>query len=174
MFCRSLVRAAVVAFALLTGATALFMNMGAVAEQPKQAVKAITGRVIDQDGKPIARAEVWLPFTMRLDDQGTAHATTDELGTYTLKVPDNLEQIPLHQRGWIIWAFAPGHQISTASAYEPLHGDPQSVDLTLGPPTDTAFMVLGPAGKPHAGALVEPLHVKTHMAYNFPPSRCSP
>ena len=174
MFCKSLVRAAVVAFALLTGATALFMNMGAVAEKPKQAVKAITGRVIDQDGKPIARAEVWLPFTMRLDDQGTAHATTDELGTYTLKVPDNLEQIPLHQRGWIIWAFAPGHQISTASAYEPLHGDPQSVDLTLGPPTDTAFMVLGPAGKPHAGALVEPLHVKTHMAYNFPPRAMLP
>ena len=111
---------------------------------------------------------------MRLDDQGTAHATTDELGTTRSRYPTTWNRFPCTSRLDYQWAFAPGHQISTASAYEPLHGDPQSVDLTLGPPTDTAFMVLGPAGKPHAGALVEPLHVKTHMAYNFPPRRCSP
>ena len=49
MFCKSLVRAAVVAFALLTGATALFMNIGC-SQKPKLGVEAITGRVIDQDG----------------------------------------------------------------------------------------------------------------------------
>ena len=48
------------------------------------------------------------------------------------------------------------------------------MDLTLGPATDTSFLVLGPDGRPVAGAVVEPFHFKTPMAYNFPPRSMLP
>ena len=41
--------------------------------------------------------------------------------------------------------------------------------MTLGPATDTSFLVLGANGKPISGAEVEPLHVKTQRAYDIPP-----
>ena len=37
-----------------------------------------------------------------------------------------------------------------------LSGKPQSVDLAVGPATDTSFLVIGPDGRPVAGAVVEP------------------
>jgi RNA polymerase sigma factor (sigma-70 family) len=140
----------------------------------KQPVRAITGRVFDQQGKPIAGAEVWLPVTMTRNDEAASHATTDAQGHYVLKAPDLWQQTPIHRRSGIIWALALGHQVATASAYEQLEGEPGPVELTLGPATDTAFVVLGPEGRPVSGAVVEPLHVLTPMAYNFPPGPMLP
>ena len=160
--------------ALLAGSALLLSGLAAADKRPTEPVKSITGRVTDGHGQPIPSAEVWLPVTFSSNDVDTSHALTDAQGRYTLKVPDAWESTPQHQREWIVWAFAPGHCIATASAHEALSGKPQAVDVTLGPATDTAFLVLGPDGRPVAGAVVEPLHFKTPMAYNFPPRPCFP
>ena len=125
----------------LAASLALVIFVLAAADQrPKEPVKEITGRVIDQHGKPIAGAEVWLPVTMSESDQATSHATTDSQGRYSLKVPDAWARTPRHQREWIVWGLAPGHQIATTSAHDALAGEPRSVDLTLVPETDTASL----------------------------------
>jgi Carboxypeptidase regulatory-like domain len=159
---------------LLASLALVIFALAAADQQPKEPVKEITGRVLDQKGKPIAGAEVWLPVTTIDRDDTTSHATTDAQGRYALKVPDAWQQTPQHQRVGIVWALAPGHQLATASAYKALEGEPKSVDLTLGPETDTAFLVLGPDGRPVARAVVEPFHFKTSMAYNFPPGPMLP
>ena len=160
--------------ALLAGSALLLSGLAAADKRPTEPAKSITGRVTDGHGQPIPSAEVWLPVTFSNNDVDTSHALTDAQGRYTLKVPDAWESTPQHQREWIVWAFAPGHRIATASAHEALTGKPQAVDMTLGPATDTAFLVLGPDGRPVAGAVVEPFHFKTPMAYNFPPRAMLP
>ena len=82
---------------------------------------------------------------------------------------------PCTQRRWCIWAYANGHQIATANVYEHLSsGKAEPVDLTLGSATDTSFLVLGPDGRPLAGAVVEPYHFKTPVAYENPPRTMLP
>ncbi len=50
-------------------------------------------------------------------------------------------------------------------------GKADHVDLTLGPATDTSFVVFGPDGRPVAGALVEPYRVLTPInLYTSPPA----
>ena len=171
---RHLPRTFGLAAGLLAGAALVVFGMAAAEKQTAETVKSITGRVSDAAGRPIPSAEVWLPVTFSSNDVDTSHALTDAQGRYTLKVPDAWESTPQHQREWIVWAFAPGHQIATASAHEALTGKPQSVDMTLGPATDTSFRVLGPDGRPVAGAVIEPFHFKTPMAYNFPPRAMLP
>ena len=154
---------------LMAGLAIAVFALAGSDKKPQEPVKAITGTVRDATGKPIAGAEVWLPVTMSYIDEDTSHAVTDAQGRYTLKVPDSWEaHTPAPARVDRL-GFAPGHQIATASAHEALSGKTQSVDMTLGPATDTSFMVLGPDGRPVAGAIVEPFHFKTPMAYNFPP-----
>jgi RNA polymerase sigma factor (sigma-70 family) len=134
--------------------------------------KLVTGLVLDANGKPVAGASVWMPTAP--DETDTPQASTDASGRYRLSVPAAWDRIPMHQRQAIVWAYAPGHQIATASAYEVLQGKARSVDLTLGPATDTSFLVLGPDGRPVAGAVVEPYHIKTPSAYDFPPKLMQP
>ena len=55
----------------------------------------------------------------------------------------------------------PGHRIASANASLALSGKPESVDLTLGQVTDTSFIVVGPDGRPAAGAVVEPYTIRT-------------
>lgn len=56
-----------------------------------------------------------------------------------------------------LWVFSASRQLGKEEVYEGLQSDhPQEVAVTLGPPTDTSFVVLGPDNKPVAGALVEP------------------
>ena len=81
----------------------------------------------------------------------------------------------MHARQWCVWAHAKGHQIATANAFQPLtSGKAEPVDLTMGSATDTSFLVLGPDGRPLSGAVVEPYHVKTPVAYEIPPRTMLP
>jgi hypothetical protein len=56
--------------------------------------------------------------------------------------------------------------LATANAWKALYREAQSIELTLGPPTDSDFLVLDPEGGPVDGATVdgatvEPREVKT-------------
>jgi RNA polymerase sigma factor (sigma-70 family) len=174
---------------LMLGVAVTFFTLFAAEKQPNQPVKtiladekkpnaplkAITGRVVDTQGRPIAGAQVWMPVKFDESDRSTARATTDANGHYTLAAPELWSQLPLHARRWCIWAYANGHQIATATAYEQLSsGKADPVDLTLGPATTTSFRVLDPDGQPLAGAVVAPYHLKTPVAYENPPSTMLP
>ena len=155
---------------LLLTVIALF----AAHQKPDEVAKVITGRVIDTQGSPIAGAQVWLHARYDETDQSNSQATTDGQGRYTLAVPEVWARLPRHEQRHTIWAFAAGHQISTADAYRALSGKGGAVDVTLGPATDTSFLVVGPDGRPLAGTAVEPFHFKTAMAYEFPPRTMLP
>jgi RNA polymerase sigma factor (sigma-70 family) len=131
----------------------------------------ITGRVVDDQGRPISSALVCMP--VRFDDKPdtTPHATSDAQGNYVLRVPDTWGRSPIHERRWIVWVHARGHRIGTANAWYALSGKPGSVDVKLGLLTDTSFTVLGPDGRPLAGAVVEPYLVfAPNNCYENPPA----
>ncbi|QEH33187.1 ECF RNA polymerase sigma factor SigE [Aquisphaera giovannonii] len=158
----------------LTGCVAACLGMAAIGlvaagEIRKEPVRAVTGRVTDEAGKPIAGAGIWMPWTMVQTPAETAHATTDAEGQFTLSVPASWASRPIHEKSWIVWAHAPGHAIGCVSVYEILDGRPGPVELCLGGATDTSFRVQGPDGLPLAGVVVEPHHFKTPMAYNYLP-----
>jgi hypothetical protein len=67
----------------------------------------------------------------------------------------------------LVWAHARGHQLATANAWKAFYREAQSVDVTLGPLTDTEFLVLDPEGKPVAGATVEPREVLTPIGLTY-------
>jgi RNA polymerase sigma factor (sigma-70 family) len=124
-----------------------------VAEKP---AATIAGRIVDDRGRPVAGAEVWMPTRFFEAAAATPHTTTDANGNYVLDVPESLSRTPFHERDHVVWAYASGHRIASINAARALYGKPDSVDLTLGPATDTSFVVLGPDGRPVAGAVVEP------------------
>jgi RNA polymerase sigma factor (sigma-70 family) len=159
---------------LAAGLALTVIALFAANKKPDEAVKAITGRVIDARGGPIAGARVWLQGGFDGPERSTAQATTDAQGHYTLVVPEIWAKTPQHERGHTVWAHAAGHQISTASAYQALAGKAGPVDVTLGPATDTSFVVVGPDGRPVAGAVVEPFNFKTRRMYEIPPHSMLP
>jgi len=175
LFWSRLKQGAGLAAGLTLGLALTFFALFAADKKPNEPVKAITGRVVDPQGRPIAGAQVWMLVKFDEPDQSTARATTDADGHYTLPVPELWFRMPQHARRWIVWAHAKGHQIATANAGRSLSsGKAEPVDLTLGSATDTSFLVLGPDGRPLAGAMVEPFHVKTPMAYDIPPQSMLP
>ena len=104
----------------------------------------------------------------------TSHATADKQGNYVLTVHDAWARSPMHKRQPVIWAYASGHQIASANASLALSGKQESVDLTLGPATDTSFLVVGPDGRPAAGAVVEPYRIVAPYAIVPPPAAMLP
>ncbi len=64
----------------------------------------------------------------------------------------------------------PGPELATANAWKAFYREAQSVDVTLGPLTDTEFLVLDPESKPVAGAAVEPREVLTAIGLTYSPA----
>jgi RNA polymerase sigma factor (sigma-70 family) len=156
---------------LCAGLALTLLAISALGQKPERPAATVAGKIVDERGRPIAGADVWLPT--RSDDgaDATPHATTDALGSYVLAVPEGWGRLPIHERGWVVWAVAPGHRFGMANAWEALSGKPQAVDLTLGPAADTSFVVLGPDGLPVAGAVVEPYRVLTPInLWTSPPA----
>ncbi len=151
-----------------------FFAFAAAGQKPEEPTRTITGHILDDKGRPIPGAEVWMPISLDEKPETTPHATADGQGRYTLPVPETWNRTPQTLRGGVVWAFARGHRINAASAYAALSGKHESVDLTLGTATDTSFVVIGPDGRPLAGAVVEPLHFKTSRAYDIPPRAMLP
>jgi RNA polymerase sigma factor (sigma-70 family) len=132
--------------------------------------KTVAGRVLDDRGRPISGAQVWMPIWYDDDADRTSHATADARGNYLLPIPESWFRAPLHERQSIVWAYASGHRLASADARMALSGKPGSVDLALGPAsTDTSFIVLAPDGRPAAGAVVEPSHILAPNGVYVPP-----
>jgi RNA polymerase sigma factor (sigma-70 family) len=166
--------AAGVAFSLAIGLALTVFALTAAGQKPGEPATEVAGRILDDRGQPIPGAEVWMPITFDEKPEATPHATADAQGRYVLPVPAAWSRLPRHELRGIVWAHASGHQINAANAYAALTGKARSVDLTLGPATDTSFVVFGPDGRVVAGAVVEPFHFKTPRAYDLVPPAMLP
>ena len=124
--------------------------------------KTVHGKVVDENGTPISGADVWMmPVYDPVKENPAAHVTTDAQGQFTLAV-HALSDRDLKRVGWpyrrdLILAYADGRQLGTAEAYEQMAGhDKSDLIIRLKPAAKTEFVVLGPDGKPKAGAVIEP------------------
>ena len=142
---------------------------------PKPA-KLVVGKVVDDKGRPVPGAEVWLPFFLKAIDDGTVHAVADDQGRFSLPVSEECLKVERVAPRATVWAFAAGRSIGSARAHNALMGDdPAEIIITLRAATDTAFTVVGPDGRPVAGARVEPSHVMgPSNSYDIPPKGMLP
>lgn len=144
----------------------------------KQDVKTVHGKVLDDAGNPIAGADVWLPIlqTGVAEQRPVIHSKTDLQGRVSLEIPAAwFREIPTFRITAVVWAYAPGRCINTASAYKPLFKDDKSeLEIKLGPESDLSFIVQSPDGKPVAGAAVSPYHVETEVAFMIVPDELLP
>ena len=133
----------------------LFGLAAAVQETAKSADSVIIG-VVDDRGRAISGADVWMQVILHdnatgtLTDRPTAHGTTNGQGRYLMPVPEGWRPPPKDRRFGLlvlVWAHARGHQLATANAWKAFYREAQSVDVTLGPLTDTEFLVLDPESK---------------------------
>jgi len=132
--------------------------------------KTVHGKVVDDKGKPIAHADVWMmPAWNPAHQRWPTHATSDAEGRFNVPVsPFSDRDVKRTGRPYFLdalWAYAAGHQLNSANAANQLFGrDKSDVVLQLAPAAHTAFVILAPEGKPLAGALVEPDFVRSQTA----------
>ncbi|WP_165219236.1 sigma-70 family RNA polymerase sigma factor [Aquisphaera insulae] len=146
---------------IATGLGLLAFAFLAVGGTPDEKTLIVTGRVLDEAGKPVAGASIWMPWQYGGALENSSRASSDAEGRFTLLIPGAWAAAPLERRATIVWAYSKGHSIATATAYDILNGKPGSLEFRLGAATDTAFLVVGIDGRPRAGAMVEPYHFLT-------------
>jgi hypothetical protein len=134
--------------------------MMALAQAPAGSA-TLSGQVVDAEGQPAAGIEVLLSGLGRAswEQPVLSRVKSDREGRFRIDVP--LEKDP--QRAGFpmtLWAYAPeaglAGQVFSPSAL-PAAG---SVKLKLGGPVHTSVHVVGPDGKPVAGARVAPVSVR--------------
>ena len=124
--------------------------------------KTIRGRVLDEEGKPVGGAEVWLSVYCKppASKARVQPAKSDAEGWFALEIPATWVAQMSPGSPTSLWAHADGHQLGV----EPGEGfsfKSNATDLAvrLKRATDTSFIVLDPQGQPVAGALVQPYYV---------------
>ena len=129
----------------------------------------VKGRVVDEKGKPLAGADVWLPVCLYgIGPDQTLHTKSDAQGRFVVEISAAL-RAKIRWWDWVTmvcWAYAPDHQVGVAKVAKP--GGASDVVIRLGPETDTSFIVLDPQRRPCAGALVEPYWISIVNTYNLP------
>ncbi len=128
--------------------------------------KMVHGIVVDDKGTPVAGADVWMmPAWDPANPRRPTHTTSNAAGRFVVPVPPFSERDL--QRGWpyplgALRAYASGYQLATANGGDQILGRDQSnVVIRLAAAAHTPFVVLGPDGKPLAGAFVEPNYAIT-------------
>jgi beta-lactamase regulating signal transducer with metallopeptidase domain len=130
----------------------------------------VSGKVIDENGKPLAGADVWLPLFIPDSDRiETLRTKSDDQGRFVLEVRASwvakLQQPP--RMPLTLWAYAAGHQLGPGNVA--LSSSASNLTIRLGLPTDTSFVVSDPEGRPCASALVEPFYIRTGLGLQFLP-----
>ncbi len=148
----------------MTVAALLFVALAQAPAGPT----TLSGRVVNAEGRPAGGVEVLLSGIVRPAGAPPvlARAKSDDRGRFRIDVPPEKDPwragFPL-----ALWAYAPkaglAGQVFERSAL-PAEG---SLQLKLGGPVHAAVRVVGPDGKPVAGARVVPLWVR--VAVGIPP-----
>ena len=126
--------------------------------QPPVNSGTLSGQVVDASGRPAVGVEVLLSALGRATRGRPvlSRARSDREGRFRIDVP--AEKDPQRARFLLaLWAYAPNEGLA-AQAFSPSAlPAPGSVQLKLGGPAQTAIRVVGPDGKPVAGARVMPV-----------------
>jgi beta-lactamase regulating signal transducer with metallopeptidase domain len=131
-------------------------------------LKRVRGRVVDEAGKPVAGAKLWLP--LQYQPRRTVEATADVEGKFELKFPFDWISPRVSGSSWTVWAYAPGYSIQSQSVYEVLRkGSNEEYTIQLPPEAKVRFKVLSTDGKPLAGVLVQPKNYRTTVGFDLVP-----
>ncbi len=161
---RAAALAAASGLALAAAASLLLARPPAQAE-PKPTMP-LSGLVLDADGRPAAGVGVFA--SSRGGGGGTisgrvvAEARTDAEGHFRIELPTRPGFGPAPHSD-ALWAYRPGRLLASLVLYRDSVSPDVPVKLVLGPGAATPFEVRDPAGKPVAGARIEPR--VTHRSY---------
>src|SRR5437879_1994846 len=114
---------------------------------PKGPTKTLTGTVLDSSGQRVKEGRVWLPVKwLNPSETLTASCTFNAPAPFRLTFPEEWLPSDRSMRNPIVWAYASGHAIGTASAYDQLFGAEPAKPFTmeLPPAGDLSFVVLLP------------------------------
>ncbi len=145
-------------------------------EDPKLRHQAFTctGRAVDQDGKPVAEATIYLVSTNNSPSRLLGKTTTDREGRYAFRdvqLPYEVQKEPDKWEGGTFQVFGkapgcafawegmkflytklpPGVQKESLRKNSYLAGDPIAIDLTFGPPRKVEGRIVNEKGEPIAG-----------------------
>ena len=124
-----------VALALVAGGTS-FVGLPAAAQETAEFADSVTIRVVDDRGRTISGADVWMQVILHdnatgtLTDRPIGHGTTNGQGRYLMPVPADWRPPPGDRRFGLLvvaWAHAPGHQLATANAWKAFYREAQSI-----------------------------------------------
>ncbi len=132
----------------------------------------VSGRVVDAGGRPAAGVEVLLSGTGTFRLPVLARATSDKDGAFRIEVPAGKDR-QRTQFGVGVWAYDPDRGLAGQAFTPTAVPAAGSVRLKLGGPLHTAVRVVGPDGKPVAGAVVRPSQLRVPGGWQptstFPP-----
>jgi hypothetical protein len=134
--------------------------MMALAQAPANSA-TLSGGVVDAEGRPAAGVEVWLSELGRAarGRPVLSRAKSDDEGRFRIDVP--AEKDSGRPRLFLaLWAYSPKAGLAGQAFAPSALPAAGSVQLKLGGPLRTAVRVLGPDGKPVAGARVAPVSVR--------------
>lgn len=137
-------------------------------------MKSVPGQVVDEDGNPIAGAEVWLPISFA-EPEHTAKATTDESGQFKLEFPESWLDPVTAKNLWDVWAYKPGRSLAASSASRTLFSGMSNipVEIVMGEEADTSFTVRGSDESGVANATVRPMNFRTPTGFALIPEGLS-
>jgi RNA polymerase sigma factor (sigma-70 family) len=128
------------------------------AETPTAGARQVSGVVVEADGKPVARADVWLTTSsLGVGDVETFdHGETDDQGRFQVTVPARwFEAVHSLRQEIGLIAHKSGRRVAvlgfSRSSVPPATG----ARLVLAPAATASVRVLGPDGQPVAGAQVQ-------------------
>ena len=121
---------------------------------------ALSGQVVDAEGRPAAGVEVLLSGTGIMQRPVLARATSDRDGMFRIEIP--AEKDPKRILSLVaVWAYAPERGLAGYAFMATAIPASETVRLKLpGGPVHASFRVVGPDGKPVAGARVRPEMVR--------------
>ncbi|MDR3634715.1 MAG: carboxypeptidase regulatory-like domain-containing protein [Isosphaeraceae bacterium] len=147
----------------MTLATVIVLVLLGVSQAPESVAVArsrtvsVNGVVADAEGKPLAGAGVFLTGLQTVGGWPPvlARATTDASGKFRLDAPADIDD-PAAPAAAALWAVRPGLLVASRVLRPGTLPAGLPVRLVLGPPARGTFEVVGPDGKPVAGARVIP------------------
>ena len=132
--------------------------------------KTIRGQVVNQQGKPVAGAQVlyWYLFDKKTSKESGVETQSDANGRFTLEISldqkNNLSRFPS------VWVYSLGYSLGNGFPGNPSSKkDFSELRIELAPASDTSLVVLDPQGRPVADALVEPMHYRARPGYDVIP-----
>lgn len=162
------VAALVIVAGLVTGMLATFQEP---TPSPKAKGRTIHGQTVDSAKKPIPDANIQLTLYSIGPDLSnrTFRAKSDRDGRFVLDIPQEALEVENDRRHIYAFIDAPGRSIAAIPLRNRLWmNDDSPLVVELDSVEPSTWIVHDPAGKPIAGAIVEPYMFEHHNSFSIP------